>query len=201
MIRTRIHHRIAVKNNLITIVILLALIGCAKLSHVYNYQYDISNYSTNTLASVSQKTLQSLPDAIRITAFIEKGQSLRLQIIKLVQLYKNHKKNISINFIDPQEQPKLIKEHNMGAKEVFVISYQEHSKKLNYLDEHTLTQALKELSNSTNNMTEIPVNNSLDRILNLSDQQIAGLNLLYLLVLPGLFFGIGLIIWQQRKAK
>ncbi len=201
MIIHSIHQRISFKNSLATILILLLIALTSWISNKYIYQVDISNSSTNSLTLESQKVIKYLPESIDITAFIEKGQSLRIQIIKLINLYKIHKKNISLNFIDPEEYSDQVDADNKSTKIVFFVNYQNHTKKLNYLDEHSLTQALIEFTNANDKIKEVTINESEDRVLNFSEKQIFALNLFYLLLLPSVFIILGLIIRQHRKSK
>jgi ABC-type uncharacterized transport system involved in gliding motility auxiliary subunit len=142
------HQKIRLKNGLITLAILFLLGTLAWLSTRYSTETDITRTAGNSLSQASRKLLESLPDKILITAYIKKEPALRSQISQLIARYKRHKTDLTLTFIDPDSQPEKTRELDIGATGMIVVDYQGRSKKLNFIDESSLTNALLQLANA-----------------------------------------------------
>ncbi len=147
-ITRHIHQRICLKNWLITLIILSTIICIAWVSRVYNTQLDVTTNSNNTLSAASQKILASLPREIKITAYI-KDISYRKQVSQLLKQYIRFKNNIEFRFIDPSLDPVKTRDLNIGPQGAVIIEYLGRTKKLQFVDESTLSNALLQLA-STN---------------------------------------------------
>ena len=143
-----IHHRLRIRNALLTIAILSLLISLAWLSRLYNTQFDLSANSSNTLSESSQKILGTLPDTLTITVYI-KQSSLQKQAQQLLDKYRRFKQNIQLNFIDPDTVPDKAREPNIGPQGAIVVEYQGRNEKITFLDESSLSNVLLQLA-STN---------------------------------------------------
>lgn len=198
-VMSRINQQLHLKNIVITTLILFTLVNLSWLSNKYTYQIDISTSSSNTLSFESQKLLNLLPEPIRITAFIEKGQSIRSQISQLVDRFKYQKQDISLIFIDPQLHPEQIKNLKSSAKDIILVEYQNRVEKLNYIDEESLSYALSQLANMDTHSIKTPLKTNIGTHLNLSEKQIIVLNAIILLIFPLVFLTTGFIIWHKRK--
>ena len=198
-VMSRINQQLHLKNIVITTLILFTLVNLSWLSNKCTYQIDISTSSSNTLSFESQKLLNLLPEPIRITAFIEKGQSIRSQISQLVDRFKYQKQDISLIFIDPQLHPEQIKNLKSSAKDIILVEYQNRVEKLNYIDEESLSYALSQLANMDTHSIKTPLKTNIGTHLNLSEKQIIVLNAIILLIFPLVFLTTGFIIWHKRK--
>lgn len=199
-VMSHINQQLHLKNIVITTLILFILFNLFWLSNKYTYQIDISTSSSNTLSFESQKLLNLLPEPIRITAFIEKGQSIRSQISQLVDRFKYQKQDISLLFIDPQLHPEQIKDLKSSAKDIILVEYQNRVEKLNYIDEESLSHALSQLANLDTHLLKISPKTNIGTHLNLSNTQIMLLNAFNMLILPLFFLVTGFIIWHKRKS-
>lgn len=144
----RLHQQIALKNSLVTLALLCLIAALAWLSVRYPLQTDITRNASNTLSMASQKLLETLPDKVQVTAYIKKGQPIRLQIAQLVDRYSRHKANVTLSFVDPDSQPEKTRELAIGAEGLVLIDYQGRTEKLKFVDESTLTNALLHLANA-----------------------------------------------------
>ena len=142
------HRQIRLKNGLITLALLGVLGSLAWLSTRYPIQTDITANAGNSLSQASQKLLASLPDKIRLTAYIKKDPSLRSQIAQLVARYKRHKTELTLTFINPDSQPEKVRELNIDPTGAVIVEYQGRTEKLNFIDESSLTNALLQLANA-----------------------------------------------------
>jgi ABC-type uncharacterized transport system involved in gliding motility auxiliary subunit len=142
------HQQIRLKNWGITLALLCLIGALAWLSSRYSAELDITRNNSNSLSQASQKLLESLPGEIRLIAYIKKDQGLRSQIAQLVDRYKRHKADLTLNFIDPDSQPEKVRELNIDATGAVIVEYQGRSEKLNFIDESSLTNALLQLANA-----------------------------------------------------
>lgn len=196
-----INQQLGLKNNLISFILISAICVIAWLGNIYVYQLDITRRSSNTLSLTSQNLVNKLSHPIFITAYIEKGQSLRIQIRQLIDRYRQINKNFNLTFIDPQLNPELSKELKLDPEGVILVSYEDRLEKLNYIDEKALSEALVRLANFENNPIEISSKKYSDESLELSENEIATLNVIYLMILPLTFVSSGIIIWRKRKSS
>ncbi len=197
---THINLRIRMKNSFTTMISIMLIITIGWLSNNYILQIDITTSASNTLSLDSQKALNALPDPILITAYIEKGQSIRSQISQLVNLYKEKKSNLTLSFIDPQLNPEVAQAIDTNSEGIILIEYQNRIVKLDYIDENSLTKSFLKLANIDSQSVNIQPKTNSGLTLDLSDTQISLMNFVNLLILPLLFLITGFIIWHKRKA-
>ncbi len=197
---TRINRRLRMKNSFTTMISIVLIITLGWLSNNYILQIDITTNASNTLSLDSQKALNALPDPIRITAYIEKGQSIRSQISQLVNLYKEKKSNLTLSFIDPQLNPEVTQAIDTDSEGIILIEYQSRIEKLDYIDEDSLTKSFLKFANIDSQSVNIQPKTNSGMTLDLSDSQILLMNFVNLLILPLLFLITGFIIWHKRKA-
>ncbi|WP_404361030.1 GldG family protein [Methylotuvimicrobium sp. KM1] len=147
-ISRHIHRQIRIKNLLHTTLWLSVLFGLAWLSTLRPVHFDISAGSRNTLSSVSQNVLNSLTDKIVVTAYIKKDPALRSQIKQLIDRFKLHKPDIELTFIDPDSTPEKTRKLEIGASGAIIVDYLGRTERINFLDESTLTNALRQLTSA-----------------------------------------------------
>jgi ABC-type uncharacterized transport system involved in gliding motility auxiliary subunit len=141
-----IHQQIRLKNWLATTVLLGLFGALAWLSVRYPLQTDITANAENTLSPASEKTLATLPGKVSVTAYIKKGLPIRFQIAQLVDRYSRLKADLTLGFVDPDEQPEKTRELNIGAEGLVLAEYQGRTEKLRFIDESSLTNALQQLA-------------------------------------------------------
>ncbi len=146
-ISKHLHQHIRIKNSLLTLLILILLCTLAWLSQRYQSSTDLSFDSHNTLSKTSQSVLEKLSGEVSITAYI-KQRTLQQQIAQLIAKYQRIKSDIHIKFVNPDQTPEKVRELNIGPQGAFIIEYQQRTKKLDFLDESSLSNALRQLSHS-----------------------------------------------------
>ncbi len=139
----------ALKTRLITLAILLLLSSLTFLSHQYSTQFDLTLNARNTLSKASFKLLETLDAPIKVTAYLRQGLPIRQQISQLIQRYQVYKANITLEFIDPTIDLQAAKTLNIGKQGLIVVSYQQRTEKITFLDESSFTNALLQLSHSS----------------------------------------------------
>jgi len=143
-----VHQMRALKHGLVTLALLCSIGALAWLSVRYPLQTDITGNTGNTLSMATQKLLISLPDKVEITAYIKKAQPIRLQIAQLVDRYRRHKPDVTLQFVDPDEQPEKARELELGVEGAVIIDYQGRTEKLKFVDESSLSNALLHLAHA-----------------------------------------------------
>ena len=135
--------------NIIFIILFSTIIGLlAWLSNQYKIESDWTNNNKNTLSDISVKLLQQIPAPITITTFIPDGNliSNRQYIQELVAKYKKHKENITLNIINPDVAPDLVRRLKVTNYGEVVIEYEGRNEHIRQqLNEQTLTNTLQRL--------------------------------------------------------
>ncbi len=144
----RFHQQQRLKTTLTTVLLLGVLGTLGWLTTQYSLQTDITDNASNTLSPVSEQLLIALPDAVRITAYIKKGQSLRAQVAQLIDRYTRIKPNLTLRFIDPDLEPEKARDLNIGPEGLILVEYQGRTEKLSFIDESSLSNALLQLANA-----------------------------------------------------
>ncbi|MCK5925815.1 MAG: GldG family protein [Methylococcales bacterium] len=137
------------KRSISLLLIGLLLSTLAFLTQHYSAQIDISANASNTLSPRSQQLLNTLDSPVNITAYIPVSAPIRPQISQLILRYQQHKKDISFVFIDPQHDLKAAKSLNIGKQGLIVVHYKGRIEKITFLDESSLSNALLQLSVSS----------------------------------------------------
>ncbi len=125
------------------------LSSLAFLSHHYQTKIDLTANSGNTLSDASFKLVKTLDTPIKVTAYIRQGLPIRQQISQLIQRYQTYKTDITLAFIDPKTDIEAAKTLNIGAQGLIVVSYKQRTEKITFLDESSFTNALLQLSHSS----------------------------------------------------
>lgn len=134
--------------NIIFIVLFSIVIGLlAWLSNQYRFEMDWTESNRNTLSDVSIKLLQQMPAPIKITTFIPEGNLLsnRQYIKELVTKYKKYKSNITLEIINPDIAPDLVRKMKVTNYGEIVVEYEGRDEHINQLNEQTLTNVLQRL--------------------------------------------------------
>ena len=134
--------------NIIFIVLFSSIIGLlAWLSNKYYFDSDWTNNNRNTLSEVSIKLLEQIPAPIKITTFIPDGNlmSNRQYIKELVDKYQKYKNDITLEIINPDIAPDLVRKLKVTNYGEVVVEYQGRNEHITQLKEQTLTNTLQRL--------------------------------------------------------
>lgn len=140
----RIHHGVFV----VLFLVLMGVLGY--LATQYRMQWDISQNQRNSLNAASIEILQKLPGPVQVTAYATEYQAeigdIRKVIADFVALYQRAKPDLTLQFIDPVEQPLLAQEANVQINGEIVISYRHKTEHLAVINEQTFSNALMRLA-------------------------------------------------------
>ena len=134
--------------NIIFIILFSTVIGLlAWLSNQYNFESDWTKNNRNTLSDASIKLLQQIPAPVKITTFIPDGNLLsnRQYIKELVAKYKKHKEDITLEIINPDIAPDLVRQMKVSNYGEIVVEYEGRNEHITQLKEQTLTNTLQRL--------------------------------------------------------
>ena len=115
------------------------------LSKLYYWETDLTLSGRNSLSDASVKVLQQMDRPIKITAYATLQGDRRIDIKKLVDSYRRYKRNIDLEFIDPDSNPEKTRAAGIQFDGQLVVEYNNSSKKLTQLNEKALTNALVQL--------------------------------------------------------
>lgn len=130
-------------------VLFLAAIGLiAWLSTRYHFQSDWTATGRHTLAPASVALLGELQGPIHITAFARQSElvATRRQISDLVGRYQRHKKDLTLNFVDPDMAPDRVRSEGVSMDGEMIVEYQGRKLHVQQLAEQALTNTLHKLA-------------------------------------------------------
>ncbi len=131
-------------------ILLVILIGY--LSNQYRVAKDITQANRNILTQGSVNILKQMKDPVNITVYAtnddaNRGDTFRKGMIDFVARYRREKKNITLTFINPSEEPKLAQEAGVKQDGETVVEYNKRSEHINPpFAEQEMTNLLVRLS-------------------------------------------------------
>jgi len=145
-INRKTHLEIRLQNLLFSLLFLVAVALVAWLSTQYSTQFDWTAGHRHTLTDASRKVLDLLKAPISITAYARENQQVREPIRDLVDRYSRYKKDLSLQFVNPDTQPEKVREMGIQVDGELVIEYAGRSEKLQEVGETSFTNALQRLA-------------------------------------------------------
>ena len=116
----------------------------------YSIQTDITYNAKNTLSKATRDTLKQLQGPVRIVAYATpqdpKIGDVRKFIRDFVTPYQRAKPDLSLQFIDPREHPKLSAEADIKTNGEMVVTFGDRSEHLSTLNEQAFTNVLIRLA-------------------------------------------------------
>jgi hypothetical protein len=139
-----------VQNGAFAVLMVAAALLIAVLAGRNPKQWDITQNARNSLSQGSVQLLASLKEPVKITAYASLQDptlgDIRKRISDFIDRYRRVKADISLDFIDPREQPKAASAANIRVNGEMVVEYQGRSEHLTALDEQALTTLLTRLA-------------------------------------------------------
>ncbi|MHB9116667.1 MAG: GldG family protein [Burkholderiales bacterium] len=134
-------------------VLFLALTGLlGYLSHDYRQQWDITQNSRNTLSAASRGILKQLAGPVRVTAYATpqdpKLGDIRRLIREALAPYLRAKKDFTLRFIDPADQPQQARAAGVKLNGELVVEYAGRSEHLTTINEQEVSNLLMRLARS-----------------------------------------------------
>jgi len=145
-INRKTHLEIRLQNLLFSLLFLVAVGLVAWLSTQYAAQFDWTASHRHTLSEASRKVLDLVKAPVSITAYARENQQVREPIRDLVDRYSHYKKDLSLQFVNPDTQPEKVRQMGIQVDGELVIEYQGRSEKIQEAGETSLTNALQRLA-------------------------------------------------------
>lgn len=112
----------------------------------HHRQWDWTQNTANSLSPASVETLKQLSGNLSLTVYAPPGDDLRQPIREFVALYQRYKADITLNFIDPAQQPEAARQAGIQMNGEMLVEYQGRHERLTTLNEQTLTSLLLRLA-------------------------------------------------------
>lgn len=128
-------------SNLFLVITILAFLNY--LSFKNSSQVDLSETQVNSISSVSQNVIKGLKSDLLVTVFANREQSQA--IVSILDLYRQHKKNIQIDVQDPDLRPDLVKKEGIEKSNTVVMEYEKRKQYVTEHNELNYTNAFKKL--------------------------------------------------------
>lgn len=138
------------KNSLF-VVLFLTLVGLSGyLALEFRTQWDLSQNSRNSLSQTSVDLLRKLDAPLRVTVFATR-QDLQLGDIRgiisnFIGVYQRIKPDLTLDFIDPVEQPQQAQSAGVKLNGEIVISFKDRKERLATINEQAFSNALVRLT-------------------------------------------------------
>jgi ABC-type uncharacterized transport system involved in gliding motility auxiliary subunit len=124
----------------------LAMLGW--LSNRYTLEADWTAGNRNTLTEASRKLLDSLPEPVAFKVFLYPRSEMRQALEADIRRYQRVKSDITLEFVDPSTNPRLVREYNIQRAGEAVVEYQGRRENLSATTEQAVTAALQRLADS-----------------------------------------------------
>jgi ABC-type uncharacterized transport system involved in gliding motility auxiliary subunit len=126
------------------VVIAAALI--AFLSTRFGFERDFSHANGASLSPASVALLKTLDAPVDVVSYANRQNGLRVIIADFVERYRRAKPDVSVHFIDPDEDPQAMRAAGVTVDGELDIKYKGRSERLRVLSETEFSNALLRLS-------------------------------------------------------
>lgn len=128
-INRKLRFQLLVQNSFFVVLFILLVILLGYLASQYRFAKDITQANRNILTQGSVNVLKQMKEPVHITVFATKddasnGDNFRKGMIDFVARYQREKKNITLTFINPSEEPKLAQEAGVKSDGEVIVEYQ-----------------------------------------------------------------------------
>ena len=128
------------------VVLLLVVVGLLLwLSRDYHLQFDWTHNHRNTLSEASRTLLKTLDKPVLLTAYARDTEGVRQNIAELVARYQKYKKDIALEYVNPDTDPARVRAAGVRLDGELVIEYNGRKENLSQLSEEAITNTLVRL--------------------------------------------------------
>lgn len=127
----------------------LLVLACASAIGYLSARYDhVSDWTHGGRASLPTETLavlKALDGPVDIVSYANPQDDVRSSIAGFLQRYQRAKPDLTLRFVDPQQDPAAMRELGVTTNGMLILHYHGHEQRLDVLDNRSLTNALKRL--------------------------------------------------------
>lgn len=128
------------------VVLLLTVVGLLLwLSRDVHLQFDWTHNHRNTLSEASRSLLTNLDKPLKLTAYARETEGVRRNIAELVARYQRYKKDIVLDYVNPDTDPARVRAAGVRLDGELVVEYDGRKENLSQLTEEALTNTLARL--------------------------------------------------------
>jgi ABC-type uncharacterized transport system involved in gliding motility auxiliary subunit len=129
------------------VVLLLVGAGCA--GYLTTRHAVVADWSAGARASLtpqSRAVLKKLDGPVEIVSYASSGSDLRRTVAAFVERYRQLKPDLSLRFVDPEQDPAAMRAAGITVDGELVIRYHGREQRLDELSERSLSNALERLA-------------------------------------------------------
>jgi len=112
----------------------------------HDYVADWTYGGRASLSPESRAVLDTLHGPVEIVSYANPQGDLRNTVAGFVQRYQRAKPDLSLRFVDPQQDPAAMRELGITVDGALILHYQGRQQRLDELNERSLTNALERLA-------------------------------------------------------
>ncbi|TAM27306.1 MAG: ABC transporter, partial [Rhodanobacter sp.] len=130
---------------------LLLLIGVGALGFLgthYQHTADWTAGGRASLSAESRAVLGKLKGPVEIVSYANPQGDLRQTIAAFVQRYQLAKPDLTLRFVDPEQDPAKMRQLGITVNGALIVHYHGREERLDELSEDSLTNALERLTRS-----------------------------------------------------
>lgn len=116
----------------------------ARHDHVADWTHD----GRASLSPESQAVLATLAGPVEIVSYANPQGDLRQTVSSFIERYRRVKPDLTLRFVDPQQDPAAMRELGITVDGALILHYQKREQRLDELSERSLTNALERLARS-----------------------------------------------------
>lgn len=138
------------------LLLLATIVGLYLLAARFPVQWDMSRNGLNSLSPASEQVLAQLHGPLHITVYATgldaRQGDVRKLVGEFVVLYQRYKHDISLDFVDPVQQPEATRQSGIRGNGEMVVEFGGRREHISTLNEQTLTSALQRLAHGKEQM-------------------------------------------------
>jgi ABC-type uncharacterized transport system involved in gliding motility auxiliary subunit len=131
---------------LFALALLLGAGAAGYLTTRYDRIADWSHEGRSSLSAESKAVLATLNGPVEIVSYANPQGDLRQTVAGFVERYRRVKPDLSLRFVDPQQDPAAMRELGITVDGALILHYQNREQRLDELSERSLTNALERLA-------------------------------------------------------
>ncbi len=148
-VTSKLRLQLLVQNGVFVALLAALVMLLAFFAHEYRFERDITQSRRNTLSQPAREALTKLDGAIRITAYATRQDArgdMRKTITDFLAPYQRVKRDVTVSFVDPREEPKLAQAAGIRINGELVVEYNQKSEHLTDYSEQSFVNALMRLA-------------------------------------------------------
>lgn len=140
------HIALRLQSIIFTLLLLLVIGMLAYVGKTYNKRIDVSKNQRNSLSETMRTLLKKLDKPLDITAYVPDDAVVKSSLKELIDKYRVHHKEITLEFVNPDLNPTRAQEDGIAYSGQLLVKYNNKSEAINSVDEQNVLNVLQRLS-------------------------------------------------------